>query len=223
MTCKYFAHSMGRGLSGMRLSACSQDDMSACMRCSQVMPEGSRSASYTASNGTVKLVTLATEQTLTAGVGFGLMHNKWHVSQHQHGALTEQPPYASPTSSVLLLYSVCHHVVHSLLAGSLWLVAIGLRQTWGPHSSVRTGDLSLNNSQSCSRAGTPTQKVITTSSSGSSRCPASSRCSSLISSCFRRICRRWMGSCCSLHCIWFGLFNQSSVHSALAAIVCSTL
>ncbi len=91
------------------------------------------------------------------------------------------------------------------------------------HNSVSSGDLSLNNSQSCSRAGKPAQKVVTTSSSGSSRCPASSRCSSLINSCFRRICRRWMCSHCNLHCIWLGLFNQSSVISALAAIVCRTL
>ena len=117
----------------MLLSACSQvDDMSACMHRSQVMPEGLRSALYKASNGTVKLVTLATEQTLTEEYGFGLMHNQCHVSQHEHRALTEQPPYASPTSSVVLLYSVCHHVVHSILAGILWLVAVGLRQTWGP-------------------------------------------------------------------------------------------
>jgi len=60
----------------MLLSACGQvDDMSACMHRSQVMPEGPRSALYKASKGTVKLVTLATEQTLTAGCGFTLMHN----------------------------------------------------------------------------------------------------------------------------------------------------
>ncbi len=60
------------------------------------------------------------------------MHNQCQVSQHKHRALTEQPPYASPTSSVVLLYSVCYHVIHSILAGTLWLVAIGLRQAWGP-------------------------------------------------------------------------------------------
>lgn len=116
----------------MLLSACSQvDDMSACMHRSQVMPEGLRSALHKASKRTVKLVTLAAEQALTATCGFGLMHNQCRVSQHEHRALTEQPPYASPTSSAVLLYSVCHHDVQSILPGILWLVAIGLPQTWG--------------------------------------------------------------------------------------------
>lgn len=63
----------------MLLSACSQvDDMTACMHRSQVMPEGVRSSLglHKASKRTVKLVTLAAEQTLTAACGFGLMHNQ---------------------------------------------------------------------------------------------------------------------------------------------------